>query len=214
MVAKAIHYHSDRAGNPFVPINCANIPESLFESELFGYEEGAFTGAKKGGKLGLFEIANGGTIFLDEIGELRLYQQAKLLRVLQEGSIQRVGGDSIIPLDIRVIAATNRNLETMVKENKFRADLYYRINVIPINLPPLKKRLDDIPILVDYFINKYNNKLNNNINSITKEALELLQNYPWPGNIRELENTIEYAINMEESQCIQLDNLLTKITQR
>lgn len=211
MIARAIHYSSNRAGNPFVPINCANIPESLFESELFGYEEGAFTGAKKGGKAGLFEMANGGTIFLDEIGELTLYQQAKLLRVLQESSIQKVGSVTSIPLDIRIIAATNRDLESMIKEKTFRKDLYYRINVIPINLPPLSERQGDIPLLVEHFIKKYNKKLDNSINSISKEALDLLKLYPWPGNIRELENTIEYAINMEYEKDIQVDSLPNRI---
>lgn len=211
MIAMAIHYSSNRAGNPFIPINCANIPESLFESELFGYEEGAFTGAKKGGKVGLFEMANGGTIFLDEIGELTLFQQAKLLRVLQENSIQKVGGLSTIPVDIRVIAATNRNLEAMIEESTFREDLYYRINVIPIDLPPLSERREDITLLVKHFIEKYNYKLNNSISSITKEAMDLLISYPWPGNIRELENTIEYAINMEYEKNIQVSSLPNRI---
>lgn len=211
MIAKAIHYESNRANEPFVPINCANIPESLFESELFGYEEGSFTGAKKGGKLGLFEMANNGTIFLDEIGELTLFQQAKLLRVLQDSSIQRVGGNLIIPLNIRFIAATNRELEEMIKEDQFRSDLYYRINVIPINLPNLIERTEDIPLLVKHFIQKYNEILNKDIVSIAGEAMNLLKSYSWPGNIRELENIIEYAINMTNSTYIQSYDLPPKI---
>lgn len=207
MVAKAIHYQSNRADKPFIPINCANIPESLFESELFGYEGGAFTGAKQGGKLGLFEAADSGTVFLDEIGELTLYQQAKLLRVLQEHSIQRIGDNKVIPLDIRVISSTNRNLTDMMEKGSFRSDLYYRINVIPIHLPPLTERIDDISILTEHFIKKYNKILNKNIHSISQDALNLLKSYSWPGNIRELENTIEYACNMETSKNIQPHNL-------
>lgn len=207
MVAKAIHYQSNRADKPFIPINCANIPESLFESELFGYEGGAFTGAKQGGKLGLFEAADSGTVFLDEIGELTLYQQAKLLRVLQEHSIQRIGDNKVIPLDIRVISSTNRNLTDMMEKGSFRSDLYYRINVIPIHLPPLTERIDDISILTEHFIKKYNKILNKNIHSISQDALNLLKSYSWPGNIRELQNTIEYACNMEISKNIQPHNL-------
>ena len=211
MVAKAIHYTSNRSNNPFVPINCANIPESLFESELFGYEEGTFTGAKKGGKLGIFEMANGGTIFLDEIGELPLHLQAKLLRVLQENSIQRLGSIMPIPIDVRVIAATNQDLESMMDENTFRADLFYRLNVIPIHLPSLKERLADIDILIDHFIDKYNGRLMKNINNISKEAIDIMRLYQWPGNVRELENAIEYAMNIEDTETIQLSNLPNKI---
>ncbi len=214
VVAKAIHYTSKRANNPFIPINCANIPDSLFESELFGYEEGAFTGAKKGGKLGLFELANGGSIFLDEIGELPIYLQAKLLRVLQENAIQRLGSITNIPVDIRIIAATNQDLESMVNENKFRADLFYRLNVIPIYLPPLNQRLSDIDILSAHFIEKYNRKLMKNINNISKEALELMKSYSWPGNVRELENTIEYAINMENTEIIHIESLPHRIRKK
>ncbi|MBU5256520.1 sigma-54 interaction domain-containing protein [Tissierella praeacuta] len=214
VVAKAIHYTSKRANNPFIPINCANIPDSLFESELFGYEEGAFTGAKKGGKLGLFELANGGSIFLDEIGELPIYLQAKLLRVLQENAIQRLGSITNIPVDIRIIAATNQDLESMVNENKFRADLFYRLNVIPIYLPPLNQRLSDIDILSTHFIEKYNRKLMKNINNISKEALELMKSYSWPGNVRELENTIEYAINMEDTEIIHIESLPHRIRKK
>ncbi|WP_353094962.1 sigma 54-interacting transcriptional regulator [Tissierella praeacuta] len=211
MIAKAIHYTGNRANNPFIPINCSNIPESLFESELFGYEEGAFTGAKKGGKLGIFEMANGGSIFLDEIGELPIHLQSKLLRVLQENTIQRLGGTTNIPLDIRILAATNQDLESMISENKFRDDLFYRLNVIPIYLPPLNERLSDIDLLSIHFINKYNRRLMKSIKSISKETLDLMKSYSWPGNIRELENTIEYAINMEDTETIQLESLPKRI---
>ena len=211
MFAKSIHNSSSRKHNPFVPINCANIPENLFESELFGYEEGAFTGAKKGGKPGIFEMANGGTILLDEIGELPLFLQAKLLRVLQENTIQRIGSLHSIPVDIRIIAATNRNLEEMLEEGSFREDLYYRLNVIPFYIPPLRERKDDVELLVYYFIKKYNKKLNKNIYSITPEALSVLKSYNWPGNIRELENVVEYSINIEEKNAIQLETLPKKL---
>lgn len=212
MVAKAIHYTSNRKNHSFVPMNCANIPESLFESELFGYEEGAFTGAKKGGKIGLFEIADEGTIFLDEIGELPIHLQSKLLRVLQDNTIQRVGGTNPIPINVRIIAATNRDLEIMMEEGKFREDLYYRLCVIPIEILSLKERICDIESLSYYFINKYNKKLSKNIKSISKNAFEILLSYGWPGNVRELENAIEYAINMEETETIKMENLPRRIT--
>lgn len=207
MVAKAIHFSSNRRNNPFVPINCANIPDTLFESELFGYEEGAFTGAKRGGKMGMFEIANGGTVFLDEIGELPLHLQSKLLRVLQESTIHRLGSITPIPINVRIISATNKNLEQMIYMNKFREDLYYRLNVIPLNLPPLSQRREDIKLLSNYFLEKYNNRLNKNIVSISNETLAFLENYHWKGNIRELENAIEYAVNMEETSNITMKNL-------
>lgn len=211
IVAKAIHYTGNRKGHPFIPMNCANIPESLFESELFGYEDGAFTGAKKGGKIGLFEIADEGTIFLDEIGELPIHLQSKLLRVLQDNTIQRVGGTNPIPINVRIIAATNRDLEIMMEEGKFRDDLYYRLCIIPIETLSLRERISDIECLSYYFINKYNKKLNKNIKSISKKSFETLMSYSWPGNIRELENTIEYAINMEETETIQMENLPKRI---
>lgn len=211
MIARAIHNNSKRSNGPFIPINCANIPENLFESELFGYDEGAFTGAKKGGKTGLFEVANGGTIFLDEIGELGIYQQAKLLRVIQEGCIQRIGSTISTPIDVRVISATNRDLDAMISEDKFRSDLYYRIGVIPINIPPLRKRIDDIPLLVDHFIRKFNSKIGNVVLGVEDDVMELFKDYPWPGNVRELENAIEYSINMELMDKICLDNLPCKI---
>lgn len=211
LVAKAIHYTSSRSNSPFVPLNCANIPDNLFESELFGYDEGAFTGAKKGGKQGIFEIANEGTVFLDEIGELPLHLQSKLLRVLQENTIQRIGGTSIIPLNIRIIAATNRNLENMMKNGEFREDLFYRLNVIPFHVPSLKERPNDIKLLYKHFIKKYNSKLNRNINSISDDALSALVAYHWPGNVRELENIIEYAMNFEDNDIINLESLPSKV---
>lgn len=196
LFARAIHFHSDRANKPFIPINCAAIPEQLLESELFGYEEGAFTGSRKGGKAGKFELAHGGTIFLDEIGDMQIHLQTKLLRVLQEYEIEKVGGKEFIPIDVRIIAATNKNLEKQVLEGAFRKDLFYRLNVIPLNIPPLRERVEDIEILVTHFLEKCNRKLNKNIYNIDDYALNLLMNYKWHGNVRELENTIEYAVNM------------------
>lgn len=198
LLAKALHFESSRANNPFIQVNCASIPESLFESELFGYEEGAFTGAKKGGKPGRFELAQRGTIFLDEIGEMPLPMQAKLLKVLQEYTIERVGGITSTPVDVRVIAATNKNLEDLIKEKKFREDLYYRLNVIPINLPPLRDRNEDILLLTNVFLKKYNLRLNKNISGFSKNVMDIFISYSWPGNIRELENVIEYAVNMAD----------------
>lgn len=192
--AHAIHNASDRKYKQFVRVNCAAIPQSLLESELFGYEEGAFTGAKKGGKKGLFEEANGGTIFLDEIAEINVETQAKLLRVLQEKEIMKIGGIKPISVDVRVIAASNVDLENAVKQGKFRKDLYYRINMYPIKLPPLKERRGDIEILAKFFIKKYNQEYGRNIEGIDDEALEKLMEYDWPGNVRELENIIGRAI--------------------
>ncbi|MFD3157009.1 sigma-54 interaction domain-containing protein [Haloimpatiens sp. FM7330] len=196
LFARAIHFESDRAKKPFIPINCAAIPEQLLESELFGYEEGAFSGAKRGGKTGKFELANKGTIFLDEIGDMPIHLQTKLLRVLQDRVVERVGGKEFIPIDVRVIAATNKDLENKVLEGEFRQDLFYRLNVIPLNVPPLRERKEDIPILVQYLLNKCNKKLEKNIENFDYNSLEIFMNYDWPGNVRELENTIEYAVNM------------------
>lgn len=196
MFARAIHNASDRSGNPFIPVNCAAIPMELLESELFGYEEGAFTGAKKGGKIGKFEMANTGTIFLDEIGDMPFHLQAKLLRVLQERRLERVGGSRTIPLNIRIISATNRDLEQMVQEGKFREDLYYRLNIFEIHLPPLRERPEDIPVLVEYFISKYRSFFSINVEKIDQEAMGYLCRYPWKGNIRELENVVQYMISM------------------
>lgn len=198
LLAKALHFESSRVNYPFIQVNCASIPESLFESELFGYEEGAFTGAKKGGKPGRFELAQKGTIFLDEIGEMPLPMQAKLLKVLQEHTIERVGGITSTLIDVRVIAATNKNLDELIKENKFREDLYYRLNVIPMNLPPLRDRNEDILLLANEFLKKYNIKLNKRISGFSQNVMDIFSNYSWPGNIRELENVIEYAVNMAD----------------
>ena len=205
LFARAIHNHSDRVDNTFVTVNCAAIPDNLLESELFGYEEGAFTGAKKGGKLGKFEIAHKGTIFLDEIGDMSLHLQGKLLRVLQERELDKIGGKSNILIDVRVIAATNKNLVELVEKGQFREDLYYRLNVIPITLPALRQRKDDIPLLIDYMIKEYAHKLNKDVIGIEDDAKKTLIDYSWPGNVRELQNVIEYSINMSDSSLLNLD---------
>jgi len=205
LIAKAIHYESDRSKGPFIAINCAAIPENLLEAELFGYEKGAFTGALVS-KPGKFELANGGTIFLDEIGDLPLSLQAKLLRVIQDKTFYRIGGTKPIKVDIRIIAATNKDLEKMVKNGSFREDLYFRLNVIPIYLPPLRERREDIPLLIDYFLKKFNKEYKKNI-TINKSAMEKLINYSWPGNVRELENTIERLVILAEKEEITLNDL-------
>jgi len=203
LFAHAIHNASDRKYSQFVKVNCASINENLLESELFGYDEGAFTGALKGGRVGLFERGNGGTIFLDEIGEISLGTQVKLLRVLQEKEILRVGGNKSISIDVRIIAATNKNLEKAVARGRFREDLYYRLNVIPIVIPPLRDRKSDIKKLVKQFIRKYNQEYGRMAENISQEALGILELYDWPGNIRELENVIGRAmINMAFSENI------------
>jgi len=195
LFAQAIHNQSEREG-PFVRVNCAALPEHLLESELFGYEEGAFTGAKKGGKPGKFELAKGGTIFLDEIGDMPLNMQTKLLSVLQERVIERVGGTSPIAIKVRVIAASNRNLEQMVADKEFREDLYYRLNVVRLNIPPLRERMADLNALVQDLMARINFQLSTRVYNISEKALELLQSYHWPGNVRELENLLERAINL------------------
>lgn len=195
LFARAIHSASLRSAMPFVTVNCSAIPDTLIESELFGYEGGSFTGAKPSGKPGLFEMASGGTIFLDEIGDMPLNLQVKILRVLQEKTISHIGSAKDIPVNVRVIAATNSNLQEKLKNGTFREDLYYRLNVIPITIPPLRERTGDIPLLVNFLCNKYATILNRNIEGISEHALQTLCNYPWPGNVRELENAIEYAIN-------------------
>lgn len=207
MFAQAIHHASTRQLKPFVPINCAAIPETLLESELFGYEEGAFSGARKGGKSGLFEAAHNGTLFFDEIGELPLVLQGKLLRVLQEGVVRRVGGTQQIPVDVRILAATNRNLEEMVLEKTFRQDLYYRINVIPIQIPSLRQRPEDIPILLRYFHAKYCAELNRQL-EFSPAIINFLMQYEWPGNVRELQNVVLRAIHLTNGQEIDISNLL------
>ncbi|MEQ8174727.1 MAG: sigma 54-interacting transcriptional regulator [Syntrophomonadaceae bacterium] len=196
LFAQAIHNSSNRKSGPFIRINCVALPENLLESELFGYEEGAFTGAKKGGKPGKFELAAGGTIFLDEIGDMPMAMQTKLLAVLQEKVIERIGGTKPIPVDVRIIAATNRNLEQMVTDGQFREDLYYRLNVVRLDIPPLRDRMDDLPLLVNNLIKRINLKLSTDIESISPPALELLAQHNWPGNVRELENLLERAINL------------------
>lgn len=190
--ARAIHYASARSHRPFVSVNCAAIPSELLESELFGYEEGAFTGAKKGGRKGKFILADGGTIFLDEIGDMPLVMQAKLLRVLQEREVDTVGGSKPVPVDIRVISATRKNLEQMIREGSFREDLYYRLNVINISLPPLRERREDIPLLAGHYMEMLNREYNNNV-IITREAVEILCSHRWRGNVRELDNVIKGA---------------------
>lgn len=198
LLAHSIHQASPRAPFPFVRVNCAALPENLLESELFGYEEGAFTGARKGGKPGKFELANRGTIFLDEIGDMPLAMQAKLLIVLQEHEVERVGGTNPIKVNVRVIAATNRRLEEMVEQGLFREDLYYRLNVVNLEIPPLRERLDDIPPLVQKLLPKINQRLGTQVKDASEEAFHLLQSYHWPGNVRELENLLERAINLAD----------------
>jgi len=202
ILAQGIHNCSSRSKGPFVAINCAALPESLLESELFGYAEGAFTGAKKGGKQGLFELAHRGSIFLDEIGEMPLPLQSRLLRVLQEHSVLRVGGNSIIPIDVRVIASTNRNIHELIEKGQFRQDLYYRINTLTLFMPPLRDRPGDIPVLVEYFIKKHA-RINPLVQAIDAKALKLLETYYWPGNVRELEHAVERLLILAESVTIE-----------
>jgi len=204
LFAHAIHHESPRSNHPFVPVNCAAIPTSLLETELFGYEEGTFTDSKKGGKIGLFELANFGTLFLDEIGDMPLELQAKLLRVLQDGRIRKVGGLAEQALDVQVITATNKNLENMVKKDKFREDLYYRLNGIQIAIPPLRKWKNDLNVLINHLLNQED--ISSSL-TLTIEAREVLQQYDWPGNTRELFNVIQYAINMTDNEMIELQHL-------
>lgn len=213
LFAHAIHSISRRANAPFIKVNCGAIPYELLESELFGYEEGSFTGAKKGGKIGKFKAADGGTIFLDEIGDLPMNMQVKLLRVLQDKEIERIGSNSSEKVDVRIITATNRDLEEMVSEGKFRLDLYYRLNVLTIKVPPLRERKDDIPILSEYLIQKISRRENIRVDRISDSALEYLKRYNWPGNVRELENILERAINfLDEETVIKPEHLPSKIT--
>jgi transcriptional regulator with PAS, ATPase and Fis domain len=207
MFAKAIHESSLRYDKPFVAVNCAAIPENLLESELFGYEEGSFTGAKKGGKLGKFELANKGTLFLDEIGDLPLPLQAKLLRVLQEKYIERVGSTKPTYVDVRIISATHRNLEDLIKKNLFREDLFYRINVIPIDIPPLRIRREDIILLLNYYIKKYCILLNKPYKVYSQQIIEFLKAYYWKGNVRELENIVEYSVMMSKEDTIKISDM-------
>lgn len=211
LFARAIHSCSNISEGPFIAINCAAIPDNLLESELFGYEDGAFTGAKKGGKIGKFQLADGGTIFLDEIGEMPLHLQAKLLRVLQEKCIEKLGSSESIPINVRVIAATNKDLEAMIKSKEFREDLFYRLNVIPLILPALRQRKGDIKLFMQYFLKVYNKKLCKNIKGFTLDAEEFFVNYRWKGNVRELQNVVEYAINMATGNFISLNDIPLRI---
>jgi len=206
MFAQAIHYEGLRKKEPFMVINCGAIPRELAESEFFGYEPGTFTGADKKGRPGKFELANRGTIFLDEIGEFPLGLQVKLLRVLQERSITRVGGVRSIAVDVRIIAASNRDLSKEVDNGNFRKDLYHRLNVIQINLPPLRERNEDIPVLVNYFVEKLSEKLQKNISKIDSSFIKPLTTYNFPGNIRELENIIERALNICENNELNISH--------
>ncbi|MCS0789730.1 sigma 54-interacting transcriptional regulator [Cytobacillus pseudoceanisediminis] len=207
LFAHSIHQLSNRSHQPFVKINCGAIPEHLLESELFGYEEGAFTGAKKGGKKGKFQLADGGTLFLDEIGDMPLNMQVKLLRALQEGEIESVGSTSPVKVDVRIIAATNRPLEKMMEEKRFREDLFYRINVVPFMIPSLRDRMEDLSLLIDSFIKKITKKSGKRISAIEDEVVEKFHQYSWPGNIRELENVIEASIHLTSNESITTESL-------
>jgi len=209
--AQAIHNRSARRKGPFVAVNCGAIPRELIASELFGYAEGAFTGAKRGGRPGKFELASGGTLFLDEIGDMPLDQQVALLRVLQDKKITRVGGDKMIPVDIRIICATNRDLKQEIEKGRFREDLYYRLNVITIEVPPLRRRREDIPLLVDYFLKKIGRDWGVEIESVEPEVMEYLTRYEWPGNVRELQNVVERMISMADGNTIGLNLLPPEI---
>jgi len=211
MFARAIHYSGPRAAAPFVAVNCGAIPENLLESELFGYEKGAFTGADTKGKPGKFENAHEGTIFLDEIGDMPLHLQVKILHVIQNMRFERVGGNRTVIVDVRVIAATNRDLEALIKEGKFREDLYYRLSVIPLYAPPLREHPDDIELLLSHFLRKYNSFMNRNIAGYSDEARELLREYAWPGNVRELENAVEYGVNMCQGDLIDVGEIPARI---
>lgn len=206
LIAQAIHDLSPRAGRRYVKLNCGALPESLLESELFGYEPGAFTGAA-GRKEGRFELASGGSLFLDEVGELTLASQVKLLRVLQEGEFERLGGTRTLKVDVRLIAATNKDLEQLVREGRFREDLFYRLNVIQVQLPPLRERVEDIPPLATHFLRQYATKNNRDIGDFSQRAMEALQAYRWPGNVRELENTLERAVVLARGDQITVDDL-------
>ncbi len=209
LIARSIHYLSDRADGPFIKVNCAALPEGLIESELFGHEKGAFTGAMKT-KAGKFELASGGTLLLDEIGEMPIGVQAKLLRVLQEKEVSKVGGDEPVNVDVRIVATTNRNLEEEIKNGEFREDLFYRINVFHIELPPLKERMEDVLLIAEHFIEKYNDENGFSVVGLSKEAEKSLLTYSWPGNIRELENSIERAVVLTKTGDINSSSLNLK----
>jgi two-component system response regulator PilR (NtrC family) len=211
LVARAIHENSARSKNPFITINCGAFPETLLESELFGYMKGAFTGANEN-RRGLFQAANGGTLFMDEIGNMSVTMQVKLYRVLQEGKIRPLGSTEETDVDVRVIAATNKDLEKEIAEDRFREDLYYRLSVIPIQLPPLRERRDDIPLLARFFLDRYTRSMGKNLEGIDPEAMRRLEVYEWPGNVRELENTIERSVALETSRRISVAGLPDRIT--
>jgi two-component system response regulator PilR (NtrC family) len=211
LVARAIHENSARAKAPFITINCGAFPETLLESELFGYMRGAFTGANEN-RRGLFQAADGGTLFMDEIGNMSLTMQVKLYRVLQEGKVRPLGSTEESDIDVRVIAATNKNLETEIAEGRFREDLYYRLSVIPIHLPPLRERREDIPLLARTFLERYTKSMNKPIEGIDSEAVRRLEVYDWPGNVRELENTLERAVALETRKLISLESIPERIT--
>lgn len=206
LIARALYQHSNRAAAPFIAVNCAAIPETLLESELFGHERGAFTGADMR-RIGRFEQANGGTLFLDEIGDMNLNLQAKLLRVLQEKSIQRIGGKDPVPVDVRIIAATHRDLETAIQEQQFRQDLFYRLRVVTITIPPLKERMEDVPEMVRYFLRRYSAEAGVSSPSIQPDAIAFLQAQSWPGNVRELENTVRQALLVAREFTINVDHI-------
>lgn len=210
--ARLIHEKSIRSTEAFIAINCASIPENLLESELFGYTKGSFTGASKNGKIGKFEAANNGTLFLDEIGDMPIHLQSKLLRVLQEKTIEKIGSTHPIPINVRIISATHQNLEKLISQSKFRKDLFYRLNVIPINIPPLRNRNDDLEILANYFIKKNCIRNNRPFKTLSQDALSVFKHYSWPGNIRELENIIEYLVATDENDRITIDILPTELT--
>jgi PAS domain S-box-containing protein len=207
LFAHSIHQLSSRSGKPFIKVNCGAIPEHLLESELFGYEEGAFTGARKGGKKGKFQLADGGTIFLDEIGDMPLHMQVKLLRVLQEKEIEPIGATKTVSVDVRIIAATNRPLEKMIEEKRFREDLYYRINVVSFVIPPLRERPEDIKVLTYHFIDKIGKRSGKRITAVDEEVLQIFSQHAWPGNIRELENVIEAAVHFANGETITVEAL-------
>lgn len=213
LFAHSIHSASMRKKAPFICVNCGTIPEQLIESELFGYEEGAFTGAKKGGKMGLFQAAHGGTIFLDEIGDLPMAMQVKLLRVLQDKEIQKVGSNVREPINVRVVAATNKSLDEMIKAGQFRADLYYRLNVVTLNIPALRERKEDLPLLIKSLLAKISQKESMGVIEVSRTAMEYLINYDWPGNVRELENVLERAINfVGPDKKIEVKHLPSRVT--
>jgi two-component system response regulator AtoC len=211
LVSRALHYESPRRDKPFFALNCAAIPDTLIETELFGHEKGAFTDAKAM-KKGVFEMADRGTVFLDEISEMHLNLQSKFLRVLEDQTFRRVGGVKDLSVDVQVVASTNRNLEAAVKEGKFREDLFYRLSVVPIVIPPLRERKEDIPILVDHFVQRYNLRFRKNVKGISPEAMKLLMNYAWPGNVRELKNVIERAMILEDEGMIEVSHLPIRLS--